>query len=335
MLTIPKRLAVVLIPLAALLAGGCATLPEPRPRPVTFAIDDAGATTLGKLSCRRIAGDSSGMSGFRLLAEAAFALDARVALIRHAERTIDMQYYLIRNDDVGLMLLRELRDAAARGVRVRLLVDDFYLGGEDEIFTALASFPNVEVRIFNPLPSRASALPVRLAFSMFELLRINHRMHNKLLVADNSFSVTGGRNIGNEYFMKDVAANFIDVDVLASGPVVGEMSRSFDSFWNSGQVWDVRDVSRLSLATLEAQRRFNDVARTAVPDVPLKAQDLFGRPPVGQQFAQGHVDCHLAHARFYADNPGKLNLQHDLAYSGSVSEGAFDGIAHSLEKVRC
>lgn len=334
MSTTSRRLAAALLSLATVWVGGCATLPDPQPRSASYAIDDPGPTSLGKLARRSAEGAAPGMSGFRLLPEAAFALDARVALIRHAERTIDMQYYLIRNDDIGLLLLKELRDAASRGVRVRLLVDDFYLGGEDEIFTALSFFSNVEVRLFNPLPSRASALPVRLAFSMFDLLRINHRMHNKLLVADNSFSVSGGRNIANEYFMRDSAANFIDLDVLASGPVVREMSRSFDLFWNSAQVWDVREVTRLALSTAEAQRRFDDIARTAVPDVPLNAQDVFGRPPVGQQFVHGHIDCHWAHARFYADDPGKLALQHDLAYRGSVSEGAFDGISGSLQKVR-
>lgn len=328
-----SRWLAALVILATALVGGCATLPYAQPRPASYAIEDSSPTSLGKLARQSAAGAASGMSGFRLLPEAAFALEARIALIRHAERTIDMQYYLIRNDDIGLLLLKELRDAAARGVRVRLLVDDLYLGGEDELFFALSSFANVEVRIFNPLPSRASTLAIRLASSIFELLRINHRMHNKLLVADNSFSVSGGRNIANEYFMKDTAANFIDLDVLASGPVVREMSRSFDLFWNSDQVWNMRELAQLPWSTSEAQRRFDKIAGTAAPYVPLNASDVFGRAPVGQQLAQGHVDCHWAHARFYADDPGKLGLRHDLAYRGSVSEAAFEVLSHSLHRV--
>jgi putative cardiolipin synthase len=313
---------------------GCAGLPPARALPPTFAIQDVSQTALARLARSRSLSAALGTSGFRLLPEAAFAFDARVALIRNAERSIDMQYYLIRNDDVGLLLLKELRDAAARGVRVRLLVDDFYLGGNDELFAMLAAFPNVEVRLFNPLPSRASILPMRLAFSMFDLLRVNHRMHNKLLIADNSFSMSGGRNIGNEYFMRDTAANFIDLDVLACGPIVREMSRSFDHFWNSEQVRDIHVMAPLAISDDAARGRFDTTARTAAPDVPLASLDIFGRPPVGQQLAVGSVDLHWAPAKLFADAPSKLELQHELAYRGSVSEGAFDGISNSVHHVR-
>ena len=269
-----------------------------------------------------------------MLSEAAFAFDARVALLRNAERSIDMQYYLIRKDDVGLLLLKELRDAAARGVRVRLLVDDLYAGDEQELFSALSTFPNVEVRLFNPLPSRAEQLPLRLALSVFSLLRVNHRMHNKLVVADNSFAITGGRNVGNEYFMRNADANFIDIDVLSSGPIVTEMSKSFDEFWNSDQVREVHDIVRLVTTVSVAQRRFDEMARSAVPDVALLPRDVFGKPPVGEQIMLGHVDRHWAPARLYADAPGKLDLQHDAAFRGSVSEGALDAIAASRREVK-
>ncbi len=170
------------------------------------------------------------LSGFRLLPEAPFSFNARIALARRAEKSIDVQYYELRNDGVGRQLLRELRDASRRGVRVRLLVDDLYMAGADALFSSLAAHPHVEVRLLNPLPARAGSLLSRIAFSMHDIVRINHRMHNKLFIVDNSFSVSGGRNIADEYFMQDGQANFIDMDVLASGPVVREQSAAFDLY---------------------------------------------------------------------------------------------------------
>jgi putative cardiolipin synthase len=333
-----KISARVMAGLAAMLATallvGCASLPPAGPRQASAAIINGAETSLGRLAAKGAPKDAPSMSGFRLLPEAGFAFEARVALMRHAERSIDMQYYLIRNDDAGLLLLKELRDAAARGVRVRLLVDDLYAGGEDQLFAALDAFPLIEVRYFNPLPSRSRSLPLRLAFSFFDLLRVNHRMHNKLLVADNSWAISGGRNIGNEYFMRHAAANFIDLDVLSTGPVVQDMSRSFDQFWNSDQVRPAREIIRALENPEVAQKQFNALVQSAVPDMVLRERDILGNPPVGQQILQGAIECHWARARFFSDIPQKLDLQHDVAYLGSVSEGALNSIAAANREVK-
>ncbi|WP_296731773.1 phospholipase D family protein [Variovorax sp.] len=329
-----RRLGVLLTTLATAFLVGCAGLPSPSGnRQASHAIAEYADTTLGKLAQRHV-NSSAVTSGFRLLPEAAFAFDARVALVRSAERSLDVQYYLIRSDDAGLQFLRELRDAAARGVRVRLLVDDLYTGGEEELFATLATFPNVEVRHFNPLPSRAAALPARLVLSFFSLLRVNHRMHNKLLVADNSFAISGGRNIGNEYFMRDASANFIDVDLLSCGPIVRELSKSFDAFWNSAQVWSISDLAPLSFSASVAQRRFDERVRTAAPDVALRPSDILGHSPVGEQLITGKLELHQASARLYADSPEKLLLDHEVAYRGSVSEGALYEVASSQTSVQ-
>ena len=239
--SIVRRLAALALGSVAVWLAGCVSLPPPVPRPAVTAITDVENTELGQLAAKGTPGGSTSLSGFRLLPEAAFAFDARISLARHAEKSLDVQYYLIQKDDVGLLFLRELREAAARGVRVRLLVDDLYTAGEDEMFSTLAAFPNVEVRLFNPMPSRAGSLSTRLLMSLTDFGRINHRMHNKLLVADNSFAVSGGRNIANEYFMRSTAANFIDMDVLSSGPIVRQMSEGFDRYWNSEHVRPIDD----------------------------------------------------------------------------------------------
>ena len=306
----------------ALLLGACASLPPPVPSPPTQALTDVADTSLARTVAAAANGQPPVLSGFRLLPEAAFAFDARISLARHAEKSLDVQYYLINNDDVGLLLLRELRDAAARGVRVRLLVDDLYTGGEDQLFGTLAAHPNVEVRLFNPLPSRATSLTARLALSLHEFSRINHRMHNKLLVADNSMAISGGRNIANEYFMRNTAANFIDMDVLSCGPVVREMSAAFDRYWNSEQVRQIENMAPLRLPRDAAQHRFDELVSRAAPDVPIRPRDVLDQPPLGEQLATGRLGLRWAKAHLFADDPAKITRTAEAAYKGSVTEGA-------------
>ncbi len=308
---------------AALLLGGCAALPPLVPAAPSEAITDVAQTRLARVAAAATPPHDPGLSGFRLLPEAPFAFDARIALVRHAEKSLDVQYYLIQADEVGLLFLRELRDAAARGVRVRLLVDDLYSAGEDELFSALAAHPNVEVRLFNPLPSRAASLAARMLFSLHEFRRINHRMHNKLVVADSSFAVSGGRNIANEYFMRGSDANFIDMDLLSAGPIVREMSAAFDRYWNSAQVRPVANVVGAAMTPAEARRRFEELAASARPDVALRPADVLDRRAVGEEIEAGVMELRWAEARLFFDDPAKLmRASPEEAYRGSVSEGA-------------
>ena len=316
---------------AAAWLAGCVSLPPPQPRPVVTAITDVAGPELGQLAVAGTPGGSAVLSGFRLLPEAAFAFDARISLARHAEKSLDVQYYLIQKDDVGLLFLKELREAAARGVRVRLLVDDLYTAGEDEVFSTLSAFPNIEVRLFNPLPSRANSLTARLLFSLTDFGRINHRMHNKLLVADNSFAVSGGRNIANEYFMRSTAANFIDMDVLSSGPVVRQMSEGFDRYWNSEHVRPIESIAPLRMPVEEAQKRFDAMARTAVPDVQIRQRDVLNKSPVGEQLTTGKIDRYWAPFTLFVDDPEKITRKADAAFVGSVTEGAL-GVINSAKR---
>ena len=320
--------------LAAAWLTGCVSLPPPEPRAPVTAFIDVGQTELGQLAAKGVPGDSTALSGFRLLPEAAFAFDARISLARHAEKSLDVQYYLIQKDDVGLLFLKELREAAARGVRVRLLVDDLYTAGEDEVFSSFSAFPNVEVRLFNPLPSRANSLTTRLLLSLADFGRINHRMHNKLLIADNSFAVSGGRNIGNEYFMRSTAANFIDMDVISSGPVVRQMSDGFDRYWNSSHAWPIERIAPLRTTPEVAQRRFDEIVRTAVPDVPIRPRDVLNKSPVGEQLITGKIDRYWALGTLFVDDPEKITRKADDAYAGSVTEGALSVINSARREVK-
>ncbi|HEY3179152.1 MAG TPA: phospholipase D-like domain-containing protein, partial [Casimicrobiaceae bacterium] len=186
----------------------------------------------------RIAQDSSPaptLTGFRLMPDGFYSLDARIELVRRARDSLDVQYYLIQDDRTGRLLMRNLRDAALRGVRVRLLVDDLYTAGGDPMFRGLAAFPNVEVRLFNPFCCARQSIAGKYVASIADFRRLNHRMHNKLFIADGVVAVMGGRNITDEYFTRSATSNFVDMDVFIVGAVVRQLADIFDVYWNSPQ----------------------------------------------------------------------------------------------------
>ncbi len=206
-------------------------------------------------------------------------------------------------------------------MRVRLLLDDLYTVGQDELLGALAAWPNVELRLFNPLPARTGSLVSRIVFSLHQFGRINHRMHNKQFIADNSFSISGGRNIADEYFMQSSRANFIDLDVLASGPVVRAQSEAFDRYWNSEQVRPIAQVAPIDLPPDEARQRFDALVRGASADPQLRERDILGRSAVGQQLDAGRLEQIYAPAQVLADDPAKITRKTaEQRYAGSVTQ---------------
>jgi cardiolipin synthase C len=293
-------------------AAGCASLPQEPPhaaREASVALPVSPDTPLGALAAQAAA--HGGRSGFRALPQADFALDARVELLRRSQTSIDVQVYLIGDDATGHALLRGLRDAGARGVRVRLLVDDAHTIGLDPLLLGLAAVPNVEVRLYNPFTSgRGSA--IGRAFNVAgDFDRLNHRMHNKLLVVDGALAIVGGRNMADEYFQRHTEANFLDFDVLALGPVVGELARLFDAYWNSPVVWPVQAVAGLASAQLRDAFDRQVAAPGSDPLTGLSATDLYGSPPLGIDLDQGLPRLIWADAQAYADAPDKRGVAND------------------------
>jgi len=296
-----RRRAALLLAAAAVAA--CASLPPFEPAPASHALDDVAGTRLATVAAASLPADDATVSGFRLLPEGETAFAARIALIRRAERSLDLQYYLIQDDAVGRRFLR-------------VLVDDLYTAGEDDLFAGLAAFANVEVRLFNALPSRSGSLGTRLLGSLWDLGRVNHRMHNKLLVADNSLAVSGGRNIAAEYFMRSKSANFIDLDVLSSGAVVSAFSSLFDDFWNSEEVRPVAQVTGVR-PDEAARHRFDDRVADA-PEIVERDRDVLGAIPLGTQLDAGRLAQALAHARVFADSPGKVRGEGGTTVTGQT-----------------
>ena len=221
-----NRVLTILPLLLIMLVTGCASLPTDYPRTGSTAIEDYQSTSMGQRHAAAEAGHP-GESGFAIIRYGRNAYSTRIAMSDLAEKTLDLQVYIWEADETGRILAERLIRAADRGVRVRLLVDDMGLGGSDETVAAMDAHPNIEIRIFNPFADRKN--------SMFDFItdmgRVNHRMHNKLMIMDNSFAVVGGRNVGDHYFSVNPDTNFRDLDIAAVGPVVRDISEVFDHFW--------------------------------------------------------------------------------------------------------
>lgn len=208
--------------------AACSRLPSLDDRTVSTASIDA-ATKIGRSIAQRLA-QHRGLTGIHPLTDARDAFAARSCLALAAERTLDVQYYIWRNDLSGTLLFKALCDAADRGVRVRLLLDDNNTSGLDGVLTALDAHALIEVRLFNPFVIRR---PRAIGF-LTDFSRLNRRMHNKSFIADGQAAIVGGRNVGDEYFGATDGVLFSDVDVLAIGPAVQEASADFDRYWASG-----------------------------------------------------------------------------------------------------
>jgi len=200
-----KKVAVYLL----LLIAGCASLPTDVPRMESHTLTDTADTALGR-GVAAWSETQEGKSGFYPLPTGLDALGARLALIDHAERSIDTQYFLIKKDSAGLIFGGKLVEAADRGVRVRFLLDDVFTTARDEDLLLLDYHPNVEVRLFNPV-ARGGIHAVNF---LKDFERANRRMHNKSFTVDNQVTVVGGRNIAEEYFQLQTDSEFVDFDML-------------------------------------------------------------------------------------------------------------------------
>lgn len=227
------RVRPVLLICCLLSLMACSSLPINFERSASFALTNTQQTSLARRATQVQLGKPEETVSF-LINEGTEAFLARILLLKEAEKSIDVQYYIWHADLIGKTLFFGLLKAAERGVRVRLLLDDINIDDEVEsILYALNQHDNIQVHLFNPFASR----DFRGIDYITDASRINRRMHNKSFTVDNQFTVVGGRNIGNEYFAADKVSNFRDIDVMATGPVVQKVSNQFDLYWNSKAVY--------------------------------------------------------------------------------------------------
>ena len=326
----------VVVLLAAL--AGCSSLPKDVQRPESHALADPQTTPLGALAASRrpaaARNGAAGDSGFALIGSPNEAYSSRLALTERATRTLDIQYYAIHADSTSRELLRAVRAAAARGVRVRILLDDFNSSGRNALVMAMAFVPNVEMRMFNPLPGRRGAGALRALGSLGDFKRIQHRMHNKLYIADNAWGITGGRNLGDSYFGTADGSNFVDMDVLAVGSVVGAMSRSFDSYWNNPLAYPVQSLitpdELRALRDTTAPQTASESAAAAAAAANGGAQAM-GPPLLPPAMDLDTLRLIWAPALLLADQPAKLvpelNDEH-------TDDTVVDGMLRLMERTR-
>jgi putative cardiolipin synthase len=294
-----RIVAGVLAASLVVLVGGCASLPSLEGRSETHALADTAATRLG----RAVAPDLSahpGMSGIHALPIPTDAFAARVLLAAAAEKSLDVQYYIWHGDQTGYLLYEAMWSAAERGVRVRMLLDDANTKGLDETIATLAAHPNIEVRLYNPLLQRDA----RLMNFVTDFTRVNRRMHNKSFTADNQAAIVGGRNVGNEYFGAGEESLFTDLDVLAIGPVVSEVSAEFDLYWNSASAYPAASIVPAAApdARAKLEAKFAEVRADPASVTYLKA---LRDTQLVQQLLVGRLPMEWATARVVRDDPAK------------------------------
>jgi putative cardiolipin synthase len=272
-------------------------LPPLAGRTASTVILETDATPLGR-AIAPLVKTHPGQSGIYTLANGRDAFAARALLAMTAERTLDVQYYIWQRDLTGTLLLKALHDAAEKGVRVRLLLDDNNTAGLDRILAAVDAHPNLEIRLFNPFIIRQ---PRWIGF-LTDFPRLNRRMHNKSFTVDNQATIIGGRNVGDEYFGAAEGSLFVDLDVLAVGPIVTEVSRDFDRYWASASAYPANLVLSVppeeSIAAAALQLDQNPAADAYV--------DALRASPFVDDLLSVRLPLEWAETRMVSDNPAKV-----------------------------
>jgi putative cardiolipin synthase len=326
MRSLPARVSGLLQAAAAVLVlatvASCVTLREDYQATPSFAFDAPEQTSLGR-AYRDDQARHPGLSGFRLINGGVSALLTRAALADLAERAIDLQYYIYEPDAAGAFLLERLIAAAERGVRVRILLDDYMLGFEDVALARLVdAHPRIEIRIFNPFPHRARwTRPLQLAL---QLDKLGMRMHNKVFVADGQVAVIGGRNISNTYFEAEGEANFRDLDILAAGPVVKDISGHFDEYWNSALAVPVAAFS-VTRGESVGRHEFEELARFSKEPRGPHAEYGRRKPDFVKRMLAGGADMVWAKGEAVAEMPERV--PDDRAVSGSARSAVLRTLA--------
>jgi cardiolipin synthase C len=298
----------------------CATAPRLDGIEPSYAIPPAATGRLDAAALRHL-GESPTVSGVRLIEQNVMAFAYRAVTAAAAVRTLDVQYYIWHDDFTGTLLAAELMRAAERGVRVRVLVDDIDARAKHEVFVVADLHPNLEVRVFNPFYSRSGLLGLVSEY-VLRGSRLNHRMHNKAWIADNRVAIVGGRNIGDEYFGASKHSNFSDLDLLLTGPVVAEVSASFDDYWNSPNAVPVArfDGKRPKPGALEQMIADAQAYREEAADNPY-IQALRDERRRAELLLQQAPPLRVENVRLLVDDPSKVGTKKEGVRASNVLAG--------------
>ena len=307
-----SRLHISLVVVIVAVLTGCATLPPGSnfSKTASTALAHPEETPLGR-QFESAAREHNGNSAFRIIPVGADGFLTRMQMINAAVRTLDLQYFIFRGDETGQLLTEAVLHAADRGVRVRLLLDDGETVAGDEQITALEAHHSIEIRIFNPFAYRGHSMLFRSIEFTLNAARLDYRMHNKLLVVDNSVALIGGRNIGDQFFQIDPDSQFADDDVFAAGPIAQRLSTTFDEFWNSALSIPAEALAgaKSSHAALSEQR---EVLKEHKQQLKADGTDYLKRVATGEPFngmILGRLPLIWAHAQLVSDSPDKKKVE--------------------------
>jgi len=252
-------------------------------------------------------------SGFLVFDTGVEAMKARLAQINTAQKTLDLQYYAISDDTTANLLIEAIFRASERGVKVRFLIDDIGIGKVYRSLSAMDMSQNISVRVFNPINALDQTFILRLLSFFINKRRATKRMHNKAIIADRAYAITGGRNLGDEYFDAHAEMSFRDIDVLSTGPIAEDIAKSFDEFWNSAHAYPIRKLySRLTgkLYIPYLRRRLKKNWEAQLKENPDAAQDL-------SRYLSGKKLIH-AKAEYISDKPAKMQESADDPVHGPM-----------------
>ena len=323
----PKKhvFPILLVFLTCILVASCSTLPDNLEKnkswsyPSKHKVDENSPYAVGLE-------ENPTMSGLLLLHNGLDAFAGRLAMVSSARSTIDSQYYLFHRDQTGQIFTQKLLEAANNGVRVRLLVDDMDQSGRDFGAIVLDSHPNIQVRIFNPFSRKTP----RLMQFLTRFGDVTRRMHNKTLTVDQRIAVLGGRNIGDQYFDASDETNFTDLDAMVIGPVVKQISTSFDAYWNDRLSYPINILSNENVSEETAKKMLTDFENIVKEKIDIRYVEALKKSQFAIQFNAQSLPFDYTDVRAIFDEPEKFGSDDLKYYLTSDLESSFENVRSNL-----
>lgn len=278
----------------------------------------------------------SSKTGVYVLEKGEEALIGRAWLAQHATQTIDIQYFIWSTDNIGILAAEQLLNAAERGVKVRVLVDDFLIDAQDRTLLLLSAHPNVQIRIYNPNVSVGTGFWRRLKNAVTGFRAINQRMHDKTAIFDGVAGITGGRNMADEYFDYDQEYNFRDRDVLLLGRAVSAMGENFEEFWTSDLAVPVESILADELARISrADVRRRSLELHAYANDPENFEpEVRAAISATTQYFPGLLHAMIwEDVTFLSDVPGKNAGDSGLGGGGESTDQLLNAVKNAKESV--
>lgn len=275
-------------------------------------------------------------TGVYVLEDGDGSMVTRAWLSEYAEQTIDIQYFIFTADNVGLIAADYLVRAADRGVKVRILVDDIMVEADEQKLLTLDSHENISIKIYNPSTNIGKNLSDKVSKLTHDFRGANQRMHNKTFTVDGKIVITGGRNIADEYFDYDHEYNFRDRDVLLIGGVTKKIKQSFELYWNSSYVADVKSLIDTTKYNYAATNRFDNLHQYACdsnnfwPQVREKIKQI---PTVFEMIQKTGKLQWVDSVEFASDIPGKNDGTQGLSGGGVTTDALINLVKQAKESI--